>query len=294
MKKLVLLLVAALTFALFSACSTKKEKELEGRDANKEMIDSLRQALTQTKNESNDLLETIAQIQEGFDRINEAEGRVTVQTKSGEYNNSQAIIENMAFIERTMKLNKELISNLKQQLRTANRNDDRSKKKLEEMINKYNTQLEEKTEEILKLRKELEQMNIRLAEQDARINALNKSVDDLNRENAEKESTLAAQDEQLHTVYYVFGTKKELREQHIVKRGGDLLMTEQFNKDYFTRKDSRVLKTIKLYSKSAKVLTNHPEGSYTLDKDAQGQYAIRITDPQKFWSVSKYLVIVVK
>ena len=294
MKKIAMLLVAALTFALFSACSTKKEKEQRGRDANKEMIDSLRQALTQTQNESSDLLETIAQIQEGFDRINEAEGRVTVQTKRGEQNKQQAIAENMAFIERTLKLNKELISNLKQQLHTANRNDDRSKKKLEDMINKYSAQLEEKNQEVLKLREQLVQLNIRVTAQDEQINSLTKNVNDLSRENAEKESTLAAQDEKLHTVYYVFGTKKELREQNIIKRGGDLLMTDQFNKGYFTRKDSRALKSIKLYSKSAKVLTNHPAGSYTLAKDTQDQYAIRITDPQKFWSISKYLVIVVK
>ena len=41
-------------------------------------------------------------------------------------------------------------------------------------------------------------------------------------------------------------------------------------------------------------MTNHPAGSYSLDKDAQGQYTLRVLDPQKFWSVSKYLVIVVK
>lgn len=294
MKKVVLLLVTALTFATFSSCSTRKEKEQEGQDRNKEMIDSLRQALTQTQNESSDLLETIAQIQEGFDRINEAEGRVTVQSKEGGENNRQAILENMAFIDRTMKLNKELISNLKQQLQTANRNDDRSKKKLEDMINKYNTQFEEKDKEIKQLRDQLAQMNIRIAEQNEQISSLNKNVDELNRENAEKESALAAQDAKLNTVYYVFGTKKELREQNIVKRGGSLLMTEKFNKDYFTRKDMRALKTIRLYSKSAKVLTSHPAGSYSLEKDAQGQYSIRITDPQNFWSVSKYLVIVVK
>ena len=65
-------------------------------------------------------------------------------------------------------------------------------------------------------------------------------------------------------------------------------------KDYFTQIDLRVTKVIRLYSKSAKLLTNHPAGSYSLDKDAQGQYTLRVLDPQKFWSVSKYLVIVVK
>lgn len=41
-------------------------------------------------------------------------------------------------------------------------------------------------------------------------------------------------------------------------------------------------------------MTSHPASSYSLDKDAQGQYTLRITNPQAFWSVSKYLVITVK
>ncbi len=41
-------------------------------------------------------------------------------------------------------------------------------------------------------------------------------------------------------------------------------------------------------------MTNHPAGSYTLEKDAQNQYVLRINNPQEFWSVSKYLVIIVK
>ena len=102
-----------------------------------------------------------------------------------------------------------------------------------------------------------------------------------------------AQDKALNTAWYVFGTKKELTAQNIVKRG-DLVKGTDFNKDYFTQIDLRVTKVIRLYSKSAKLLTNHPAGSYSLDKDAQGQYTLRVLDPQKFWSVSKYLVIVVK
>ena len=115
----------------------------------------------------------------------------------------------------------------------------------------------------------------------------------LSQQNEAKARTVAAQDKELHTAYYVFGTKKELREQRILQRG-DVLKSNDFNKDYFTRIDLRVTKTIRLYSKSAKLVTNHPAGSYSLEKDAQGQYTLRITDPQTFWSVSKYLVITVK
>ena len=293
MKKILLLLAAVCTLSFAMSCSTKKEKEQESKDPNAETIDSLRQALTQSQNESNDLIETLSQIQDGFDQINEAEGRVSVENKQGERANKQAIIENMEFIQRTMKLNRELISNLQQQLHNANQSDKRTKAKLEEMVNNYNKQLENKQKQIDELRAQLAERDIKIAEQGEQINALNTSVNDLSQKNEEKARTVAAQDKELNTAYYVFGTKKELREQRILK-SGDVLKSNDFNKDYFTRIDLRVTKQIRLYSKSAKLMTNHPAGSYTLEKDAQNQYVLRINNPQEFWSVSKYLVIIVK
>ena len=292
MKKLIFILTAFCTLGLL-ACNTKKEKELEQVDPNAATIDSLKQALAQSQNESSDLIETLSLIQEGFDKINEAQGRVSVENRSGEGPNRDAIIENMAFIQKTLKLNRELIANLQQQLRTANQSDARSKAKLEEMVENFNKQLEEKTKEIEELRAQLAAKDVKIAEQGEQINSLNENVSDLTKKNEEKARKVEAQDKELNTAYYVFGTKKELREQRILK-SGEVLKTNDFNKDYFTRIDLRVTKTIKLYSKSAKLMTNHPAGSYTLEKDAQGQYVLRITDPQRFWSVSKYLVITVK
>ena len=292
MKKLIFILTAFCTLGLLS-CNTKKEKELEQVDPNAATIDSLKQALAQSQNESSDLIETLSLIQEGFDKINEAQGRVSVENRSGEGPTRQAIIENMAFIQKTLKLNRELIANLQQQLRTANQSDARSKAKLEEMVENFNKQLEEKTKEIEELRAQLAAKDVKIAEQGEQINSLNENVSDRTKKNEEKARKVEAQDKELNTAYYVFGTKKELREQRILK-SGEVLKTNDFNKDYFTRIDLRVTKTIKLYSKSAKLMTNHPAGSYTLEKDAQGQYVLRITDPQRFWSVSKYLVITVK
>ena len=104
---------------------------------------------------------------------------------------------------------------------------------------------------------------------------------------------MASQDKDLNTAWFVFGTKSELKEQKILK-SGDVLKSSDFNKDYFTEIDIRVVKEIKLYSKSAELLTSHPAGTYTLQKDQKGEYVLNITDPKKFWSVSKYLVIKVK
>ena len=291
MKKIILLLAAA--FTLTVGCDTKREKE-QARDSSTATIDSLRQALTQSQNESSDLIETLSQIQDGFDQINEAEGRVTVENRQGEHANKQAIMENMAFIQRTLKLNRELISNLQQQLRSTSQSDARTKAKLEEMVANFTKQLEDKNKEIESLREELSKKDIQIAEQGEQIATLNSNVSNLSQQNEAKARTVAAQDKELNTAYYVFGTKKELREQRILQRG-DVLKSNDFNKDYFTRIDLRATKTIRLYSKSAKLMTNHPAGSYSLDKDPQTeQYTLRITNPQAFWSVSKYLVITVK
>jgi len=291
MKKVVLLFAAAMMLAL-GACDTRKERQEALANANA-LDDSLQQVIVQKDNELNDLMGTLNEIQEGFRQINEAEGRVNVERKHGESSNKQLIVENMEFIQKTMKFNRELIANLRQQLKTSTASNSRLKATIEETVANLTAQLEEKDKQIAALREELAQKDIRIAEQDDQISTLNTNVSTLTSENESKTKTVNAQDKELHTAYYVFGTKKELREQNILERG-DVLRSSSFNKDYFTRIDTRMTKVIKLYSKSAKLMTTHPEGTYTLDKDVSGQYTLRITNPQKFWSVSKYLVITVK
>ena len=236
---------------------------------------------------------TIEQIQEGFRQISEAEGRVSTETKQGEGTDKQAIQENMAFIQRTLRLNRDLIANLQQQLRSTNQTNGKMKATLEEMVANFNAQLEEKSQQIEALRAELAAKEIRIAEQDEQISTLSENVSNLAASNAQKEKTVAEQDKELHSAWYVFGTKKELREQKILEKN-DVLRSRDFNRDYFTKIDLRVTKVIKLYSKRARLVTSHPAGSYSLDRDSQGQYTLRITRPENFWSVSRYLVISVK
>ena len=77
-------------------------------------------------------------------------------------------------------------------------------------------------------------------------------------------------------------------------KSGDVLKDNDFNKDYFTEIDIRKGKEIKLYSKRAQLLTAHPAGSYEMVKDDKEQITLKITNPNQFWSVSRYLVIQVR
>ena len=90
----------------------------------------------------------------------------------------------------------------------------------------------------------------------------------------------------------VFDEIEELKRQNVLVKGK--VLQGSFNKNYFTKIDIRETRELKLYSKNAKILTSHPTSSYSLTKDASGQYVLRISDPATFWSTSKYLVVQVK
>ena len=283
MKKLIF--VAAVAMAVAS-CNNDAVKKAEL--AATQQRDSLEQIIAQKDNEINDMMTTLSDIEEGFREITEAQNRVTL-AKSGEGTNTrQRIQENMQFIQSAMKQNKELINKLKQQVRESTVKGGQLKK----IIDNLTQQMEVKDKQLQALREELDKKDIHIAELDEQVADLNTNVSSLTKENTQKSETISTQDKALHTAWFVFGTKKELKEQKILDDGE--VLRANFNKEYFTKIDIRIDKEIKFYSKSAEMLTAHPSSSYTLQRDANKQYVLRITDPQLFWSTSKYLVVVVK
>ncbi|MDD6780057.1 MAG: hypothetical protein PUD94_03445 [Prevotellaceae bacterium] len=282
MKKILLL---GLCMAAMVACKQEKPK---ADLALVQQRDSLNQIIAQKDNEINDMMSTMNEIEEGFREISEAENRVSIAKDGEGANKQQRIRENMQFIQQTMKQNRDLINKLRQQLRESSFKGEQLKRAIENLAQ----QLEEKNQQIQQLRAELDAKDIHILELDENIANLNTDVSNLTAESSRKTETINAQDKELNTAWFVFGTKNELKEQNIYVKGK--VLQANFNKEYFTKIDIRVDKEIKLYSRSAELLTAHPSNSYTLQRDANKQYVLRITNPQLFWSTSKYLVVLVK
>ena len=282
MKKLMIVAVCAL--AVVSCNDGVKQANLIAG----QQRDSLNQIIAQKENELSDMMATLSDIEEGFREITEAQSRVALAKQGEGTSSAQRIRENMQFIRSTMKQNKELINKLKQQVREGSFKSEQLKKIVEGLTQ----QMEEKDRQLTALREELDRKDIHIAELDEQVADLNTNVNNLTEETTKKTQTINTQDKQLNTAWFVFGTKKELKEQKILDDGE--VLRSNFNKEYFTKIDIRIDKEIKLYSKSAQMLTDHPSSSYTLQRDANKQYILRITDPQLFWSTSKYLVILVK
>ena len=283
MKKVVLV---ALCVAFLASCdfSGKSKKEIQSQN------DSLRMELNTRNAELDEIMGAFNEIQDGFKEINEAENRVNltggvIESKS----QANKIKEDIRFISDKLKTNRERIAELEKQLNNSKHNTAQLRKALKNLTEELNA----RQQQIETLQAELATKNIRIAELDEAVTDLNKNVEVLSAENEEKAKTVAAQDAALNTAWYVFGTRSELKDQRILRRG-DVLKDNNFNKDYFTKIDIRNEKEIKLYSKRAELLTNHPKESYQLVKDNKEQMVLKITDPHTFWSVSRYLVIQVR
>lgn len=284
MKKL--MTVVACAMMMFS-CATEQKNNAEAEQA-QARIDSLQRIVDQKDNEVNDMMATLNEIQEGFRIINAAEGKVTLIKDGEATNKAEQIRQSIRNISAAMQHNRELISKLQQQVRQSSVRGEQLKATIESLV----AQLADKDTQLRQLQAELQQKDIHIAELDQTVSNLSNDVTQLKEESSNKSETISAQDKQINTAYYVFGTKKELEGQNIYHKGK--VLQSSFNKNYFTKIDIRIDKEIKLYSKSAKILTIHPASSYTLTQDANKQYVLRITNPQQFWSASKYLVVLVK
>ena len=283
MKKIMLLGLCAFTLM---ACNEGQPKV--DLSVVEQQRDSLNQIISQKDNEINDMMSTMSDIEEGFREITEAQNRVALAKQGEGTSSAQRIRENIQFIKNTMAQNRELISKLKQQLRESSFKGDQLKK----LIDNMQAQMEEKDKQLQMLREELDKKDIHISELDEQVANLNTNVSTLTEESTQKTQTINKQDKQLNTAWFVFGTRDELKEQNILDHGQ--VLAANFNKDYFTKIDIRIDKEIKFYSRSAEILTAHPSSAYTLQRDANKQYVLRITNPQLFWSTSKYLVVLVK
>lgn len=239
------------------------------------------------------------EIQENLRKIKEKEDIIRSKTSAGDEMGQSAkdeINEDILTIYELMLQNKQKAESLERKLSASKSN----KNELQNMLKSLNEQISSKDSEIEKLKEQLAQMNIDIENLNTQVTELSSDVDSLSEENREKAREIQEKTSALNTGYYVFGTKKELIEKEVITKEGGFIgigrmekLREDFNKDYFTKTDIRELDEILLSAKKAEVITNHPAGTYKLVENDNGVEKLKITDNKKFWSVSKYLVIII-
>jgi hypothetical protein len=111
---------------------------------------------------------------------------------------------------------------------------------------------------------------------------------------------MASLEDETHTAWFAYGNQKEMKENEVTLRkggifglGGTDFLKEDFNREYFAQIDTRNTTEIPLFCDKATLASSHPTGSYDWNENEQIESLV-ITDPDLFWSTSKYLAIVVR
>lgn len=234
---------------------------------------------------------SVNEIETNLNAIEELQNKLKENNTTGELQGSQVdrINENIRSINELLNANKEKIASLNKKLRAAGGKN----KELEKMIAALNENLTQKDQQLAEL-------NTKLADMGTQIEKLNTDVTTLVAQNTERQTKIDDQTTRLQTAYYTTGTYKELYAKKVVNKQGGFLgigrtktLQRDFNNTAFSKIDITQTTTIPLEVKDAKLLTSHPTSSYTIEHKGKAVSNLVITDPDKFWESSKYLVVVV-
>ncbi len=294
MKKSIAMLLTLGAFIL-TACSdaTSSPEYLSLQHQN----DSLMQANAEIHNQYDEVISFITEVDADMQRIKSAENFVIQQqNETGEMTLStrERVKNDIELISNTLQRHRERIAELEKKLKNSNANSAALKKAIEHL----NAQIAEKDALIKDLQSSLAERDIRITELDAAVEDLTEKVVDLTQTQAEQSAVISSQDMALNEVRYVYANTKQLKEHNILTGGGlfskTKVLEEEFDVDFFTKADMRNLTSIFLESKKAKILTKHPIDAYQLVQDEEGFYTLNIIDPEKFWELSRYLVVEIK
>jgi len=279
MKKLIFM---ALPF-LFAMCQSPKTDVNQVQTEN----DSLQRLVIEKDSAIYAFLGTFNEIEMNLQEIKSKEGIISMSVSEDgtEKSREDKINEEIQYIYDLMLENKQKVAQLEKQLKRANIKNS----ELQQTIINLQAKLQEKDVEILQLREELKNMNIKVDE-------LSYAIDTLKFENQAKDEVIKTQDENLNTAYYLIGSSKELKEHQIIDKKGGFIGSKKLNKDFdksfFTKVDIRNVTSFDLNVPKIKILTTHPSNSYKIIGEKPVE-KLEITNPDEFWSVSKYLVIII-
>lgn len=260
--------------------------------SNKE-VDSLMVVINERDSAINSFIFSFNEVEIKLDSVTAKQNIIRMNKSNGDLKEGQRdrINAEIEAINNLMEENRKTIAELGNKLKKFNRKNSQ----LERIIATLNRQFFQKNLELTTLNDELSLLNLQVAK-------LQTTLDTLSMQNFAQSTTIMEKNKELHTAYYIVGKSKELQDAKLIDKHGGLLgigRTEKLNSNIdnskFFRIDYTKISNIPIHSNNAKIITSHPSDSYTLNKDTADNKMIasmQIINPEKFWSASKYLVII--
>lgn len=287
MKRTLSITVIALAI-IASSCGGDKPKQ----PSTEETLQLTQSELAQAVADQDSLLSLMNDISAGMARIKELENILTSPSalNSETPDQRQQIKDDIQSIQNELQARRDRLDALEKKLRKSQNQNSILQKSIETL----RAQIDEQDKTIASLRTSLAEANIHIEALTRNVDSLNSTVAIVDQARQEAEDRSQNLSNELATCYYAMGSKSELKEHKLIETGflrKTKVMPGDFEASFFTRADKRTLSLLPLHSAKAKVLTNQPADSYTIESDANGMKSLRITNPERFWEVSNFLVI---
>lgn len=284
-------LFVILTVALLTSCTNNSQEKSKLMS----QLDSLKMENQKKEKDINDMMSYVNLLADGLDSIAKQEDILFNSNKGreGVVVNREQLKKNLDAFENIIIQQKQRISQLADSLKAKGEN----LNKLQVLVDYLNQQLEEKDRVIKSLRVDLGNNKVNIANLQRKVRSLSESNTELASKVESQSTALAAQTEMINECYVKIGNKKTLSDLGIIS-GGLFKKTKinhnAINQSQFTKVDIRYFTEVPLQSSKPEILTQMPSSSYKIEKTGKNSSVLYVVDPAAFWSLSNYLVIMLK
>jgi chromosome segregation ATPase len=292
------ILFASLAFLGFACGNVENSKEYKDLQAK---YDSVVAVSSGKSGENAELSRMIEEIEANLDSVAKDQMVVGELNKEGYSNQKEKIDAMIAGINSYMEQNKAKMVALEKKARKSGK----ANAALQKMIETLKKQITEKEVQIVEMQQTIQGLEVKVGElnqtvatKDQEIATKNEEISKKDQELVERQKTIDNKETELTTAFLAFGTRKELAEQGIIKKEGGVLgmgkvakISDKLDNSKFKKINIKSLSEIKLgIVKKKKVISAHPENSYYFTTSGEEVF-LKISDFNKFWSLTKYCVI---
>jgi uncharacterized coiled-coil protein SlyX len=281
---IVLLVVGIIVFSLYSREHTKLLNFMESQKV------SFTDKVSARDSVISEWITTFDDIEKNIAMIKEKEKVITVNSANSEISKDKKlqVLEDIKYINTLLEQNKKKIASLTAQLKKSGG----TMKVLQNKITALEATMKQNETEIEELKTALVDKNFEVEQLNTQMTFLQDTI-------AQKDEKISSQTYEMNKAFYVCGTYKELKAKGLLTKEGGFIgigktesLTGNFSDNAFIQIDLTQIKSIPVNSKSAKLISEHPEGSYELLRDTDKKIiSVEIKDPALFWKISKYAVV---
>lgn len=264
-------------------------------------IDSLRANYKAKDDQLNEITQAVAAIEENMMAIRGRERTIRMLEKSRVPNKAIYVKQVLQEINEYLLRNRKIITGLETKMAAAAPEGSSPNPQMQRVISSLRTTVSQIEVESNDLKTQIKSLNARIADLNSQLSQKNQDLDRRGEELQNKQSELDERTRQLYTAYFTTGSYKELLEKGVlVKTGGvlgvgkSLRLADKLDKKDFKAVNTRSSTELSLGAGTkAQLITVHPSDSYRVEQEANGNFVLVVTDIQRFWSMSRYLVTMV-